>query len=64
MSLENRLKAFVDPALPETLLKRVPEMEYVEDESPSKTKEKLARRQGMLDLISILAAMVREQERK
>lgn len=64
MSLENRLKAFVDPALPETLRKRIPEMEYVEDESPSKTKEKLARRQGMLDLISILAAMVREQERK
>lgn len=64
MSLENRLKAFVDPALPETLRKRIPEMEYVEDESPNKTKEKLARRQGMLDLISILAAMVREQERK
>ena len=64
MSLENKLKAFVDPALPKTLRKRIPEMEYVEDESPNKTKEKLARRQGMLDLISILDAMVREQERK
>jgi hypothetical protein len=64
MSLVNKLKAFVDPALPETLRKRIPALEYVEDESPNKTKEKLARRQGMLDLISILDAMIREQERK
>jgi hypothetical protein len=58
------LKAFVDPNLPKVLKERIAKVEYVEDESPSLTREKLARRQGMLDTIAILEAMVRDQERK
>tara|TARA_R100000664_G_scaffold19367_1_gene28527 strand:+ start:574 stop:768 length:195 start_codon:yes stop_codon:yes gene_type:complete len=64
MSLSDKSKAFVDPNLPVVLRKRIPETEFVEEESPSKTREKLARRQGMIDLVIILEAMIREQERK
>ena len=64
MSLNNKSKAFVDRNLPEVLKKRIPEIEYVEEENPNKTREKLARRQGMIDLVVILEAMIREQERK
>ena len=63
MSLADKLKAFVDPNLPEVLKARIPLVEYVEEESPSKTREKLAKRQGMLDIVAILEAMIREQKR-
>jgi hypothetical protein len=63
MSLVDKLKAFVDPNLPEVLKKKIPEVEYVEEENPSKTREKLAKRQGMLDIVAVLEAMIREQER-
>ena len=63
MSLADKLKAFVDPNLPETLRKRIPPVEFVEEENPNQTREKLARRQGMLDIVAILEAMIREQQR-
>jgi len=63
MSLADKLKAFVDPNLPEVLKARIPLVEYVEEENPSTTREKLAKRQGMLDIVAILEAMIREQQR-
>jgi hypothetical protein len=64
MSLKDNLKAFVDPNLPELLKKRIPVVEYVEEENPNITREKLAKRQGMLDAIAIIEGLLREQARK
>ena len=64
MKSKEQLKAFVDPKLPEILRQRIPHPEYVEDESPTKTREKLAKIQGMLDTITILESMVRDQQKE
>jgi hypothetical protein len=63
MKSKDQLKAYVDPNLPKVLRERIPHPEYVEDESPNKTREKLAKIQGMLDIVAVLETMLREQQK-